>query len=226
MSSFGISLALVTLQRLRHSTTKHLTMISKSDISADMKITDPFIRFAQHVIVTDTCWIWTGAKGCDFGYGQFRTHDKKRIQAHRYSYEIFKGDIPKELQLDHICRIPMCVNPRHLEAVTAQENRLRGMYISSCMHKERSRIHCKECTDNHRRQYVKEWRESKEYQEARFQKQKEKLLKKALLHEMVRAIPRKIILRTKKPKLQPVRLQNNAVWDRLSGSWKLKEVAV
>ena len=29
-------------------------------------------------------------------------------------YEWFVGPIPKGLQLDHLCRVPHCVNPAHL----------------------------------------------------------------------------------------------------------------
>lgn len=34
--------------------------------------------------------------------------------------------IPDDLQLDHLCRNRLCVNPSHLEPVTCRENVLRG----------------------------------------------------------------------------------------------------
>ena len=46
--------------------------------------------------------------------------------AHRVSYVHFKGLIPEELELDHLCRNPSCVNPEHLEPVTHRENILRS----------------------------------------------------------------------------------------------------
>lgn len=65
------------------------------------------------------CWLW-GASTIR-GYGQFYGY------AHRYSYELHKGEIPDGLVIDHLCCVPLCVNPSHLEAVTQGEN-LRRMY--------------------------------------------------------------------------------------------------
>lgn len=70
------------------------------------------------------CWIWQGAKDGN-GYGQFSFHDKL-VPAHRWSYESIVGPIPDGLFLDHLCRVPLCVNPAHLEPVTNRENVIRG----------------------------------------------------------------------------------------------------
>lgn len=70
------------------------------------------------------CWLWTASTGrC--GYGSFRL-DKKNRKAHRVSYQFLVGEVPSGLQLDHLCRTRCCVNPEHLEAVTARVNVLRG----------------------------------------------------------------------------------------------------
>ena len=74
------------------------------------------------------CWLWLGILN-NKGYGRFNAkYDGKKGQryAHRVSYAHYKGLIPKELELDHLCRTPCCVNPEHLEAVTHAENLRRG----------------------------------------------------------------------------------------------------
>jgi len=70
------------------------------------------------------CWEWHGYKR--LGYGEFHTATQKRVKAHRFSYVQKHGAIPPGLVLDHLCRNPGCVNPEHLEAVTSNENSVRG----------------------------------------------------------------------------------------------------
>lgn len=74
------------------------------------------------------CWIWQGDTDRG-GYGSTRTViDGRRIHtpAHRAVFVELGGTIPDGLQLDHLCRVRLCVNPSHLEVVTARENTLRG----------------------------------------------------------------------------------------------------
>ena len=97
-------------------------------------------RFMDKFIpVTESgCWLWT-ASTWRGGYGQFRVGKHRNVQAHRFSYELFKGPIPKGLVLDHLCRVPLCVNPDHLEPVTIGENVMRGETVAARM---LARTHC------------------------------------------------------------------------------------
>ena len=70
------------------------------------------------------CWQWTGAKDTS-GYGHV-TRSRKRKRSHRVAYEYLLGPIPAGLQIDHLCKNKVCVNPDHLEPVTHQENLRRG----------------------------------------------------------------------------------------------------
>lgn len=97
-------------------------------------------RFWSKVKKTDSCWNWTGhlVRG---GYGRYIVAlGSKPIPAHRVSYQLTFGEIPKNLVIDHLCRNPKCVNPEHLEAVTQQINILRGV---SPAHFNALKTHCK-----------------------------------------------------------------------------------
>ena len=78
----------------------------------------------------DGCRLWAGAVGKN-GYGKFRVGERV-IEAHRVAYAIAHGQVPEGMVLDHRgpdgfgCR-KVCVNDRHLEAVTTQENSSRSL---------------------------------------------------------------------------------------------------
>jgi hypothetical protein len=101
-----------------------------------MKATD-VQRFWAKVLRTDTCWLWIGAK--QRGYGALAL-DGKVVRAHRFSYELFNGSIPKGLEIDHLCLTRACVRPDHLEAVTRHEHCRRGMSPPAIYSR---RTHCK-----------------------------------------------------------------------------------
>ena len=86
---------------------------------------------------TSSCWNWLGYIKKD-GYPAFR-YNEKMGNAYRFSYELFKGDIPEGLQIDHLCRNRSCVNPAHLEAVTRKINLLRGDTFQA---KNAAKTHC------------------------------------------------------------------------------------
>jgi len=81
-------------------------------------------RFYDYIEKTNSCWNWTGPDRPN-GYGRFCVL-YKTYSAHRFSYLLFKGQIPEGLSIDHLCRNRKCVNPDHLELVTTKENLFRS----------------------------------------------------------------------------------------------------
>lgn len=71
------------------------------------------------------CWLWTAAVAGS-GYGHIGNRPGGNKSAHRAMYELLVGPIPDGLELDHLCRVRICVNPAHLEPVTRYTNMLRG----------------------------------------------------------------------------------------------------
>ena len=96
-----------------------------------------FMRFVSKQ--PNGCWLYLASSGTPDGYGTFIPYSgATKVTAHRWSYEVHIGPIPDGMQLDHrchsddpscvggpYCRHRRCVNPSHLEPVTASENTLR-----------------------------------------------------------------------------------------------------
>ena len=79
-------------------------------------------RFNERIMIVaeSGCHIWMGEINT-LGYGYFKT-DKKRHLAHRFSYQVEHGEIPRGLVVRHQCDTPSCVNPNHLVLGTQREN--------------------------------------------------------------------------------------------------------
>lgn len=90
--------------------------------------------YAKTAVLPTGCIVWIGSIN-NFGYGQFG-HNGRLVMAHRWSYEDNVGPIPDGLELDHLCRVPSCVNPDHLEPVTHAENITRAI-------RAKGQTHCK-----------------------------------------------------------------------------------
>jgi hypothetical protein len=76
------------------------------------------------------CDLWKGCRDRD-GYGA-KWINGKRVMAHRWAYEQTFGPIPPGMQVDHLCRNRACCNPKHLEAISRQENIRRAAWRDTC----------------------------------------------------------------------------------------------
>ena len=85
----------------------------------------------------DECWIWIASKG-GHGYGTFRADKDTVTKAHRFSWELHNGKIPKGMMVLHRCDIPLCVNPAHLFIGNHTDN-MQDMMIK-CRHKKDTNV--------------------------------------------------------------------------------------
>ena len=105
--------------------------------------------------------VWTGRRTHD-GYA---VYGSPTIYIHRWAWEQANGPIPEGHEVDHLCNMPFCVNPAHLEPVTPTENqRRRSERITACKrghpytpentYRQGTARSCKTC----RREAGKRWR--------------------------------------------------------------------
>ena len=84
---------------------------------------DTETRFLRATKRVGKCLIWMGSinKG---GYGQFVLNGKGSTprRAHRVSFELFNGPIPKGKNICHTCDVRRCVEPTHLFAASQKIN--------------------------------------------------------------------------------------------------------
>ena len=84
----------------------------------------------------DGCWEWLGKKG-HAGYGRMNTgYRGGEVAAHRLALFLSGRPVPPDRVVDHLCRNPGCVNPKHLDIVTQEVNMARGRHAlkTHCTH--------------------------------------------------------------------------------------------
>lgn len=75
-----------------------------------------------HYFINDFgCWLWTKSHDTR-GYGHLNFNGKT-TRAHRFSWIVHYGNIPKGLNVLHRCDVRSCINPNHLFLGTYKDNR-------------------------------------------------------------------------------------------------------
>lgn len=130
-------------------------------------------RLYSSIDTSGDCWIWTGTirvGNAGEERGWFFANYKWQ-PATRALWQHLVGRIPAGLELDHLCRNTICVNPDHLEPVTTAEN-IRRSFSASGLNRRKSACHrghpfnrdntyvnpqghrvCRECQRGHQRRH-------------------------------------------------------------------------
>lgn len=121
-----------------------------------MKLSEPkplLKRFEEKFIKKsiDECWPWIYGK--HRGYGRFSFDGRPAALAHRVSYILYSGEIPKGMLIIHKCDNKICVNPNHLEIGTQKQNVHDAIYRAKSHRnvREKNKTHCV-----HGHEYTKE----------------------------------------------------------------------
>ena len=99
------------------------------------------VRFMAKIkLAANGCWEWQGYRLYN-GYGRFAVN-RKIEYAHRVAYRWFKGEIPSDKEIDHICNVRHCVNPEHLRTLSHGDNFMRGNGPKRFIERYANRTHC------------------------------------------------------------------------------------
>jgi hypothetical protein len=84
-------------------------------------VTTPEARFWSKIERRRGCWVWK-ARIDRGGYGIFSVSRQSLVRAHRYAWELLRGELPGAACLLHRCRERRCVNPAHLYLGSAHDS--------------------------------------------------------------------------------------------------------
>jgi hypothetical protein len=84
------------------------------------RLSDPTRRYLVEDCGYETaCWMWQGPTSQ--GYARVGIDGSRKL-VHRLEWEKRHGAVPDGMQLHHLCEIKRCVNPDHLQLMTAAEH--------------------------------------------------------------------------------------------------------
>jgi len=85
---------------------------------------DLFERFhKKYIPVPETgCWLWIGPGNRHGNLKIWNDGNPYYVSAHKLSFQLHVGEIPKGMLVLHTCDVEGCVNPKHLYLGTNSQN--------------------------------------------------------------------------------------------------------
>lgn len=108
------------MKRLIKKTTTGLIGARKVIRAREIPSHDHMTFLARVRVLENGCWRLSGSK-LPRSYSPYRIGGIQ-FNAHRVSFEIFKGPLVNGLVVDHVCMNRYCLNPDHLRQVTQRDN--------------------------------------------------------------------------------------------------------
>lgn len=108
--------------------------MARTRLKKNFSIEDLKAKLLSKIVVDQLtgCWLWTDYIRPN-GYAHMRVGRKAQPAIHRMSYELFKGKIPENYHVHHLCEIKHCCNPEHLELqLPSQHQSLHRSHITHC----------------------------------------------------------------------------------------------
>jgi HNH endonuclease len=93
-------------------------------------VNTPAARFWSKVERRRGCWVWK-ARIDRGGYGIFSVSRSTLVRAHRYAWELLRGELPSATCLLHRCKERRCVNPAHLYMGSAHDSHAPHPQVSA-----------------------------------------------------------------------------------------------
>ena len=102
---------------------------------------------SYEIVEPGGCWVWTGwltshEYGCML-IGSRTDKSRRKVGAHRISWELHFGMIPDGLYVCHHCDVPSCVNPAHLFVGTGVDNMQDAKRKGRLRKPDHFRTHCR-----------------------------------------------------------------------------------
>lgn len=115
-------------------------MSVRAPMLAKLRINERMLFWLDRLLITeDGCALWP--KPSRGGYATAVIEGKSTL-LHRLFFAQFRSSIPDGMQVHHTCRNKACLNPWHMELLTATEHR-RLHYPERAAKLNQTRTHCK-----------------------------------------------------------------------------------